>query len=213
MLAGPRGAHGLSQRGRREGHGREGPDRAVRARARRVPAGQRLLPGHGAGARSTTRRYPPESRWRATGAAPTSARPIPLDPWGRPTSTRARARRTRRATTWCRSVVTGSPAARARTPTSPHGAEAEQAVSAYRFRAARADGGMVHGVIEASSTEQASALVYDRGLFPVTLSAPGRGGTPRRARAAATWRSRFEVSRRSSAPASRSSGPSRPASR
>jgi type II secretory pathway component PulF len=30
---------------------------------------------------------------------------------------------------------------------------------------------MVHGVIDASSAEQASALVFDRGLFPVALSA------------------------------------------
>ncbi len=43
-------------------------------------------------------------------------------------------------------------------------------MSGYRFRAARADGVMVNGVIEATSTEHASALVFDRGLFPVALS-------------------------------------------
>jgi type II secretory pathway component PulF len=48
-------------------------------------------------------------------------------------------------------------------------------VSAYRFRAARADGAMVHGVIDAASVEQANALVIDRGLFPVALSAEGDG--------------------------------------
>lgn len=40
----------------------------------------------------------------------------------------------------------------------------------YRYRAARADGGLVHGRIEASTGAQAVALLLDRGLQPVDLT-------------------------------------------
>jgi type II secretory pathway component PulF len=52
-------------------------------------------------------------------------------------------------------------------------------VSDYRFRAARADGAMVDGVVEASSAGQASALVSGRGLFPVTVAAADDAETRR----------------------------------
>lgn len=48
-------------------------------------------------------------------------------------------------------------------------------MSAYRFRAARADGAMVNGMVDAASAEHASALVSDRGLFPVALSLDADG--------------------------------------
>jgi type II secretory pathway component PulF len=44
-------------------------------------------------------------------------------------------------------------------------------LSAYRFRAARADGAMVDGIVEAASAAHASTLVSGRGLFPVTVAA------------------------------------------
>src|SRR5260221_4904921 len=40
----------------------------------------------------------------------------------------------------------------------------------FRYRAARADGGIVEGLVDASSAGQASAVVTDRGLFPLTVS-------------------------------------------
>src|SRR5947207_5627222 len=40
----------------------------------------------------------------------------------------------------------------------------------FHFRAARADGGIVEGLVDASSATQASAVVTDRGLFPLTVS-------------------------------------------
>jgi type II secretory pathway component PulF len=43
-------------------------------------------------------------------------------------------------------------------------------VSAYRYRAARADGAIVKGVVDAATAGEASALVSERGLFPVTLA-------------------------------------------
>jgi general secretion pathway protein F len=43
-------------------------------------------------------------------------------------------------------------------------------VTPFRYRAARADGGIVEGLVDASSAGQASAVVTDRGLFPLTVS-------------------------------------------
>jgi general secretion pathway protein F len=40
----------------------------------------------------------------------------------------------------------------------------------FRFHAARADGGVVEGIVDASSAGQASAVVTDRGLFPLTVT-------------------------------------------
>src|SRR5207253_6973914 len=40
----------------------------------------------------------------------------------------------------------------------------------FRYRAARADGGIVEGLVDASSASQASATVTDRGLFPLTVT-------------------------------------------
>jgi len=40
----------------------------------------------------------------------------------------------------------------------------------FRFRAARADGGIVEGLVDASSAGQASAVVTDRGLFPLDVT-------------------------------------------
>src|SRR6266566_4426213 len=40
----------------------------------------------------------------------------------------------------------------------------------FRYRAARADGGIVDGLVDASSATQASAVVTDRGLFPLAVS-------------------------------------------
>ncbi len=42
-------------------------------------------------------------------------------------------------------------------------------MSPYRYRAARADGAMVTGVVEAASAGHASATLGERGLFPVAL--------------------------------------------
>ena len=40
----------------------------------------------------------------------------------------------------------------------------------FHFRAARADGGIVEGLVDASSAGQASAVVTDRGLFPLDVT-------------------------------------------
>ena len=40
----------------------------------------------------------------------------------------------------------------------------------FRYRAARADGGIVEGLVDASSASQASATVTERGLFPLTVT-------------------------------------------
>jgi general secretion pathway protein F len=40
----------------------------------------------------------------------------------------------------------------------------------FRYRAARADGGIVEGVVEAASANQASSVVTDRGLFPLAIT-------------------------------------------
>ncbi|HMH82388.1 MAG TPA: type II secretion system F family protein, partial [Gemmatimonadales bacterium] len=40
----------------------------------------------------------------------------------------------------------------------------------FRYRAARADGGTVEGLVDASSALQASAVVTDRGLFPLAVT-------------------------------------------
>src|SRR2546430_17703326 len=40
----------------------------------------------------------------------------------------------------------------------------------FRYRAARADGGIIAGIVEAGSAGQASAVVMDRGLFPLTVT-------------------------------------------
>ena len=39
----------------------------------------------------------------------------------------------------------------------------------FRYRAARADGGIVEGIVDAGSSDEASGLVADRGLFPLTV--------------------------------------------
>src|SRR5438876_885018 len=41
----------------------------------------------------------------------------------------------------------------------------------FRYRAARADGGIVEGLVDAVSASQASATVTERGLFPLTVTA------------------------------------------
>ena len=43
----------------------------------------------------------------------------------------------------------------------------------FRYRAARADGGIVEGLVDAGSASQASATVTDRGLFPLTVTPVG----------------------------------------
>ena len=50
----------------------------------------------------------------------------------------------------------------------------------FRYRAARADGGIVEGLVDASSASQASATVTDRGLFPLTVTPALSGETSRR---------------------------------
>jgi type II secretory pathway component PulF len=49
----------------------------------------------------------------------------------------------------------------------------------FRYRAARADGGIVEGLVDAGSASQASATVTDRGLFPLTVT-PAEGVAPAR---------------------------------
>ncbi|HVH10584.1 MAG TPA: type II secretion system F family protein, partial [Gemmatimonadales bacterium] len=39
----------------------------------------------------------------------------------------------------------------------------------FRYRAARSDGGLVEGIVDAGSAGEASAVVADRGLFPLTV--------------------------------------------
>jgi len=43
-------------------------------------------------------------------------------------------------------------------------------MSPYRYRAARADGAMVAGVVDGASAEQAGAVLAERGLYPVALA-------------------------------------------
>src|SRR5947207_12591077 len=43
-------------------------------------------------------------------------------------------------------------------------------MSTFRYRAARADGGIVEGILEAGSAGQASGVIADRGLFPLGLT-------------------------------------------
>src|SRR5438132_6296567 len=50
----------------------------------------------------------------------------------------------------------------------------------FRYRAARADGGIVEGLVDASSASQASATVTDRGLFPLTVTPAPTAETSRR---------------------------------
>src|SRR6266566_8035816 len=40
----------------------------------------------------------------------------------------------------------------------------------FRYRAARADGGIVEGIVDAASAWQANAVVTDRGLFPLAVT-------------------------------------------
>src|SRR3989442_15321358 len=50
-------------------------------------------------------------------------------------------------------------------------------MSAYRYEAARADGALVSGVLDARSAAQASAELADRGLFPIVVrTAEGEDG-------------------------------------
>jgi len=42
-------------------------------------------------------------------------------------------------------------------------------VTAYRYRAAQADGALVHGVVNAATADEAGVTVTERGLFPITL--------------------------------------------
>lgn len=44
-------------------------------------------------------------------------------------------------------------------------------MTAFRYRAARADGAMVDGVVDAASAREASSAVAEQGLFPVTVIA------------------------------------------
>src|SRR6266404_5660806 len=43
-------------------------------------------------------------------------------------------------------------------------------MSAFRYRAARVDGGIVEGIVDAGSTGQASSAIVDRGLFPLAVT-------------------------------------------
>jgi len=57
-------------------------------------------------------------------------------------------------------------------------------MSAFRYRAARADGAIVDGVIEAGTADQAGVVIAGRGLFPLSVSVeqdgPGRWTASRR---------------------------------
>jgi len=57
-------------------------------------------------------------------------------------------------------------------------------MSAFRYRAARADGAIVDGVIEAGAADQAGVVIAGRGLFPLSVSVeqdgPGRWTASRR---------------------------------
>jgi general secretion pathway protein F len=57
-------------------------------------------------------------------------------------------------------------------------------VSTYRYRAARTDGGIVTGLVEATSLSAAGERVAGRGLLPISLSAAPEGGGKRAARRA-----------------------------
>src|SRR2546429_7071099 len=50
----------------------------------------------------------------------------------------------------------------------------------FRYRAARADGGIVEGLVDAGSASQASATVTERGLFPLTVTPAEAVATARR---------------------------------
>jgi general secretion pathway protein F len=54
-------------------------------------------------------------------------------------------------------------------------------VSPYRYRAARADGALVRGVVEAASADQAATMLADRGLYPVGLEVAVEADETRRA--------------------------------
>ena len=43
-------------------------------------------------------------------------------------------------------------------------------MSPYRYRAARADGAMVVGIVDAATAWQANATLAERGLFPVAVA-------------------------------------------
>jgi general secretion pathway protein F len=53
-------------------------------------------------------------------------------------------------------------------------------MNTFRFRAARADGGIVEGLIDAASASEASATVSDRGLFPLAVTVTPAAETARR---------------------------------
>jgi general secretion pathway protein F len=53
-------------------------------------------------------------------------------------------------------------------------------MNTFRFRAARADGGIVEGAVDAASASQASATVRDRGLFPLVVALAPVAETARR---------------------------------
>jgi general secretion pathway protein F len=50
----------------------------------------------------------------------------------------------------------------------------------FRYRAARADGGIVDGIVEGTSVTQVSSEISDRGLFPLSVAAFREHETPRR---------------------------------
>src|SRR2546427_2597126 len=50
----------------------------------------------------------------------------------------------------------------------------------FHYRAARADGGIVEGLVDAGSASQASATVTERGLFPLTVTPAAAAETSRR---------------------------------
>ena len=54
-------------------------------------------------------------------------------------------------------------------------------MSPYRYRAARSDGGIVCGVVEAASADHAATVLADRGLYPVRLEVTADRDEPRRA--------------------------------
>jgi type II secretory pathway component PulF len=53
-------------------------------------------------------------------------------------------------------------------------------MTAFRYRAARADGAIVAGLVDAGSADQASTIVADRGLFPLTVTSAEASASPRR---------------------------------
>ncbi|HVH66646.1 MAG TPA: type II secretion system F family protein [Gemmatimonadales bacterium] len=54
-------------------------------------------------------------------------------------------------------------------------------MTTFRYRAARADGAIVAGTIDAATAGQAGAVIADRGLFPISLTLAQDGIAPRRA--------------------------------